>query len=306
MWRLCLLFLQLCKTSCRTRTDIPHMFFCFSDRFVLIVSILFPCLSHICHCSTSHPSPLCLSPSQTWLITWQWTTSSSRSSCWLLAWPQLESEASPHQLLLCGGATWCRHSQWCSLCSCFVITDQWILQARITFSPFNRNWGTGETFRNFCSQCKVQWLIKGAVYNKRCYISYWLSKKLFCLIQNHWMFSTTYQSTPDKPMHCVNRKLALWSTPTMVIWTFVASCLTSCLLSYWLCVITRVPSSLDSFVIGLISGSYLGEQTHKRLLLLSLMAVNDLMPGLHSSLLPEAEVKTYFKMHCNLKCSVTT
>lgn len=94
----------------------------------------------------SHPSPLCLSPSQTWPITWQWTTSSSRSSCWLLAWLQPGSEVSSHQLLLCGGATWSRHSQWCSLCSCFVVTDQWISHTHLTFSPFNRNWGMGETF----------------------------------------------------------------------------------------------------------------------------------------------------------------
>lgn len=84
---------------------------------------------------------------------------------------------------------------------------------------------------------------------------------LFVLFKSHWMLSTTHQINP---WHCVNRKLAPWSSPTMVIWTFVASCLSSSLLSYWLCVITRVPSSLDSFVIDLILGSYLGEQAHKR------------------------------------------
>lgn len=54
------LFLQLCKTLCKTRTDIPHMFFSFSDSVGSNCLHPFSCLSHIFHSlppfAISHPS----------------------------------------------------------------------------------------------------------------------------------------------------------------------------------------------------------------------------------------------------------
>lgn len=125
------LFLQLRKTSCKRGTDIPHMFFSFCDSVCSNCLHPFSCLAHIFHSlplfpylpSISSPSPFVSLP-QTSLITWQWTTSPSRSSCWPLAWPRPESEVSPHLRPRCGGATWSLRSPWRLLCSCFVATDQ--------------------------------------------------------------------------------------------------------------------------------------------------------------------------------------
>lgn len=62
--------------------------------------------------------------SQTLLITWQWMTSPSRSSCWPLVWPQPESAAALRLQLLCGAATLVQRYLWCSqCCCCFATTD---------------------------------------------------------------------------------------------------------------------------------------------------------------------------------------
>lgn len=108
------LLLQLQKSFSSMRTDLPHVC-CFCD------CILAPPW-HIFHCPSS----------QTWPITWWWMTSPSRSSCWLLAWPRPGSEARPHLLLSCGGATLSRHSPWWFLFSCFVVTDQ---RTHVTVTP---------------------------------------------------------------------------------------------------------------------------------------------------------------------------
>ena len=125
------LFLQLCKTSCIRRTDIPHMFFSFCDSVSLIVSIFPPAsliffILWLLSLSPIHLLRLylCLSPSQTLLITWQWKTSPSRSSCWPLGWPLLASEASPHLRLRPWGATWSSRSLWHLLFSRYITTDQ--------------------------------------------------------------------------------------------------------------------------------------------------------------------------------------
>lgn len=141
------LFLQLRKTSCKGRTDIPHMFLCFGDSVCSNCLHPFSCFSHIFHSSFASSHYLssislvsCLSPAQILTITWRWTTSPSRSSCWPLGCPQLESEAPRHLQLLCRAATWFQRCLWRSLCSCFVTTDQCTHQ--LFPLKFNTNCGT--------------------------------------------------------------------------------------------------------------------------------------------------------------------
>lgn len=180
------LFLQLCKTSGKRRTDIPHVFFSFCDS--VCSNCLHPssCFSHIFHClpppSISCPSPpspslspslSTVSPSQTWLITWPWMTSPSRSSCWPLGWPQPALEASRHLQLHSGGAAWSWHSLWRLLCSCPVLTDQ-CTRAHTLPSPLYltvqyKLCGTWKiNFLEWSSGfwCKFASVIKGSMNNK--------------------------------------------------------------------------------------------------------------------------------------------
>lgn len=177
------LFLQLCKTSCGTRTDIPHVFFSFCDS--ACSNCLHPFSLPLSYFSLFSYPPchlLCLSPSQIWLITWQWTTSPSRSSCWPLAWPRPGSEASPHLLLRCGGATWSRRSLWRLLCSCSVVTDR----CTHTFPLFNRN--SVELEKLFGPDVKFSGSLKEAwTTNNATYLI-----GTSCFIWNHWMFLTTH------------------------------------------------------------------------------------------------------------------
>lgn len=137
------------------------------------------------------------------------------------------------------------------------------------------------------------------------------------------------------PWHRVNKKLALWSTPTVVIPAFVPSCLTSSLLSYWFLYNNKMtgPLIVRQLCCGPASEELLGKQTdhrpfwnaptrslqhvtalqkpagrRRKLLLLSFLVVNDLLPALDfswgvvvNSLSSEAEVKPLFKHALHLK-----
>lgn len=170
--------------------------------------------------------------------------------------------------------------------------------------------------------------------NKKLYISLYLSQQEAVLFYSK---SLDVLNKPTKahqinPWHCVNKKLALWSTPTMVITTFVPSCLTSSLLSYWLLYNNKVTGALiiRQLCHGPASEELLGEQKQTFLkcshsqsatsycpaqttwktkkTFATLFHVNDLLPGLDfswgvvvHSLSPEAEVKPLFKDALYLK-----
>lgn len=240
MWRLCLLFLQLCKTSCRTRTDIPHMFFCLSDCFVLTVSVLFPLpLPYLSLFYLPSISPLSVSLSdladnlamddfifQEQLLTPRLATAGV-GGVLSPAPPLWKSDLIPTfpvmltLLLLCGHwpVNFARSPH------IFPI-QQKLRNGRNVFETSGPNVKFNGSLKELCTTDNATFLIG-------------LARSCFCFNQNHWMFSATHQINP---WHCVNRKLALWSTPTMVIRTFVASCLYSSPLSSWLCVITRILS----------------------------------------------------------------
>ena len=177
------LFEQLWETSCRRGTDIPHVFFSFCDRVssnCLHPLLLFlSCFPFFCLLSLSHLSAsVCLSRPQISLITWQWKTSPSRSSCWPPGWPQPAWEASPRPRLRSGGATWSWRSLWRSLCSCYVSTD---LCTHTLPSPLylRIQYKLCETWKTVAHR-KEAWTAEIGTFLLRR-----LRKNLFCFIKNH-------------------------------------------------------------------------------------------------------------------------
>lgn len=163
--------------------------------------------------------------------------------------------------------------------------------------------------------------------NRKCYISLYLSQQERVLFYSKSLdvLNKPIKAQKINPWHCVNKKLALWSTPTMVVTIFEPSCLTSSLLSYQLLYsykMARTPI-ISRPCYWPTSEELLGKQTQSdlfkmlplpvpcrnklrgrgRLLLLSSMAVNDLLPGLDitwllvlvNSLSQKAEVKPSFR-----------
>lgn len=136
------LFLQLFRTSCNSETDVCFStFVCFFFLTVCLFSLLI-----------FHPS--ILSPSQTFLITWRWRTSPSRSSCWPLGWPQLEQEVFLRLQLHSGGASQFRSCLRHWFCFSFGITDPW---TSTTYKIPCALCGRWQTFLAFWCWCKVQW-----------------------------------------------------------------------------------------------------------------------------------------------------
>lgn len=238
---------------------------CFSGFvtvFVLIVSIPLPAsliFFILCLLLLSLVYLFCLrlSPSQTLLITLQWTTSPSRSSCWPLGWPRPASEASPRPLLRSGGVTWSRRSLWCSPCSWFVTTDRCThtLPSPLSLRIQNK---TLQNMKNFCKvlipDVKVQWLVKGSMNNRKCYISLYLSQQELVLFYSKSLdvLSKPIKAHQINPWHCVNKKLALWSTHygcynCCALWPHLLCSHTDfCIVTKW-----QGPPSLVSFVLGL-------------------------------------------------------
>lgn len=161
------LFLQLCKTSCGTRTDIPHVFFSFCD------SACSNCL---------HPFPL---PLIFFIVLLPPLSSPLSVSLSDLADNLAMDDFTFQEQLLTprlatagvGGVSSPAPPLWrCYLVPTLPMTLALLLLCRhwpvhSHVSPIQQKLcGTGETF---WSRCKVQRLIKGSVNNKQCHISHW-------------------------------------------------------------------------------------------------------------------------------------
>ena len=215
------------------------MFFDFCDSVCSNCLHPFSCLSHTFHSSPplaiSHPSPPSVSLSQTLLITWQWMTSPSRSSCWPLAWPLPESEASPHLRLRCGAAAWSRRSSPCLLCSCSVATDHCTLPSRL--------WNVTNFLKvpvpdvKFSGSLNEAWRSKKKKKKKKCHISLYLSQQEAVLFDSKPLdvLKKPIKAHQINPWHRVNKKnMHSGSLPLWLLQLFMPFCFTSSLLLYWL------------------------------------------------------------------------